>query len=148
MRRLNPFCGQFLLWLAVVNVLMSGCGPRMPSQEPVPAKDKILKFASLCTAYSARQKKKPSSTEDLKAWVKTMNKSELERLGIDDLATAFVSPRDNQPFVVVNSKRSGPGDLMAYEQTGAGGKHYIVTAMGSVLELDEATLQRRLSQAK
>jgi hypothetical protein len=148
MFRRNARFGQVVLWLAVLSPLLSGCGPHLPDQAPVPAKDKILKFASICTAYTASHRKKPSSIEELKAWAKSLKKSELEGYGIDDLATAFVSPRDHQPFVIVNSKRSGPGDVLAYEKTGEGGKHYIVTPMGSVLEVDEATLQQRLTQAK
>jgi hypothetical protein len=140
--------GRLVVGLAALVPVLSGCGPRLPDREPVPARTKILKFASLCTAYTASQKKKPSNIEELKSWAKTLNKSELERFGIDDLGSAFVSPRDNQPYVIVKSNRSGPGDVLAYEKTGEGGKHYIVTPMGSALELDEAELQRRLSLAK
>ena len=43
---------------------------------------------------------------------------------------------------------SGPGDVLAYEKIGEGGKHYIVTPMGAAFELDEAELKRRVPSAK
>ena len=61
---------------------------------------------------------------------------------------SFVSPRDQQPFVFVRSGGSGPGDVLAYEKIGEGGKHYIVTPMGASFELDEAELKRRVPSAK
>jgi hypothetical protein len=140
--------GRLMLGLAVLVAFLSGCNRGLPYREQPPAAARIQKFAALCNSYARQQRKKPSSMGDLKAFAKTLKKSDLEHMGIDDLEAAFVSPRDNQPYVFVKSNRSGPGDVLAYEKTGEGGKHYIVTPMGSVFELDEAELQRRLSLAK
>jgi hypothetical protein len=141
-------CGQLVLGLAVLPVL-SGCGPRFTAREEQPsAEARIQKLASLCNRYGARQRKKPGSIEELKAWTKNLDRTELTRLGIEDPETAFISPRDHQPFVLVKSPGSGPGDVLAYEKVGEGGKHYIVTPMGSAFELDEAELRRRVPSAK
>ncbi len=86
--------------------------------------------------------------EELKAWTKKLNKTELVQMGVDDPETAFVSPRDNQPYVLVKGGGSGPGDVLAYEQTGVGGKHYIVTPMGRAFELDDLELKRRVPSAQ
>ena len=144
----NTVDGRLMPALAVLVAFLGGCNQGLPYREQPPAAARIQKFAALCNNYARQQKKKPSSMEDLKAWAKTLKKSDLERLGIEDLTAAFVSPRDNEPYVFVKSNRSGPGDVLAYEKNGAWGKHYIVTPMGGVFELDEAELQRRLSLAK
>jgi len=105
-------------------------------------------LAGLCSKYAAKNRTKPASIDELKAWVKKLDKTELGRLGIDNPDTALVSPRDNQPYVLVKSAGSGPGDVLAYEKVGEGGKHYIVTPYGSAFELDEAELKRRVPSAQ
>jgi hypothetical protein len=128
--------------------LVSGCSGHLEPQVPPLAQARIRKLAALCSKYTVKQKKKPASIDDLKAWVKKLSPTEQGELGIDDPETAFISPRDSQPFVLVRSGGSGPGDVLAYEKIGEGGKHYIVTPMGAGFELDEVELKRRVPSAK
>jgi hypothetical protein len=137
-----------LLGPVFVIALAGGCGPTVPYREQPSAEARIQKLAALCSTYALRQKKKPSSIEDLRDWAKRLDKTELARLGLEDPENAFISPRDNQPYVLVKSPGSGPGDVLAYEKMGAGGKHYIVTPMGSAFELDDTELKRRVPSAK
>jgi hypothetical protein len=136
------------LGLVALFPLVNGCGPTVPYREQPSAEARIQKLAGLSSTYAVRLKKKPGSIDDLKAWVSKLDKTELGRLGIDDPEAAFVSPRDNLPYVLVKAGGSGPGDVLAYEKIGAGGKHYIVTPMGRAFELDEAELRRRVPSAK
>jgi hypothetical protein len=148
MRRRKVTYGQMVLGLAALFAFVNGCGPTVPYREQPSAEARIQKLASLSSAYAVQQKKKPASIDELKAWAKKLDKTELARLGIEDPESAFVSPRDNEPYVLVKSAGSGPGDVLAYEKTGAGGKHYVVTPMGSAFELDKAELKRRVPSAK
>ena len=148
MNRRKVMCCQAVLGLAAILPLANGCGPSTGYKEQPSAAARIQRLASLCSKYAIRQRKRPTSIEDLKAWAKNLDKTELTQIGLEDPNTAFVSPRDNQPYVVVRSPGTGPGDVLAYEKTGEGGKHYIVTPMGSAFELDEAELKRRVPSAK
>ena len=123
-----------------------GCSKPLEVQEAPLIHTRIRNLASLCGTYAARHKKRPANIEELKAWVKKMSQAERSELRIEDPDNAFVSPRDNQPFVLV--KPASPRDIMAYEKTGEGGKHYVVTATGGVIELDDAELKRRIPGAK
>src|SRR5437763_1274492 len=78
--------------------LVSGCNRPLEVQEPPLTQARIRKLAPLCRKYMIKQKKKPGSIEELKAWVKKLSPTEQSELAIDDPETAFVSPRDNQPF--------------------------------------------------
>ena len=138
---------QAILGLVVFS-LAHGCSRPLEPQVPPLAQARIRKLAALCSRYAVKQKKKPASIEELKAWVKKMSPTEMGELGLEDPETAFISPRDNQPFILVKSGGSGPGDVLAYEKIGEGGKHYIVTPMGAGFELDEAELKRRVPSAK
>jgi hypothetical protein len=130
----------------VAMALALGCSKPLELHEPPVIHTRIRNLASLCSQYSVKHKKRPASIEELKAWVKKMSPSERNELRIEDPETAFVSPRDNQPFVLVRA--TTPRDIIAYEKVGEGGKHYIVTATGGAIELDDAELKRRVPSAK
>jgi hypothetical protein len=147
MRLRNLFRGKVILGLVTIT-LSDGCSRTLELHEPPLAQARIGKLAGLCSKYVVKQKKKPASVEELKAWVKKLSKSEVDELRIEDPEIAFISPRDNQLFVLVRSGGSGPGDVLAYERIGEGGKHYIVTAMGASFELEHAELQRRVPSAQ
>ena len=82
----------------------------------------------------------------MKAWLKKLSPTERHELRVEDPESALTSPRDNQPFVLI--KTATPRDILAYEKIGEGGKHYVVTATGGVIQLEEAELKRRVSGAK
>ena len=140
--------GQAVLGLVALLPFVNGCGPSVPYREQPSAEGRIQKLAGLCSKYALKTGKKPTSIDDLKSWAKRLSKAELDQLGIPDPETAFVSPRDNQPYVLVKSAGSTPADILAYEQVGEGGKHYVVNPMGNAFELDDAGLKRRLSSAR
>jgi hypothetical protein len=137
-----------LLELAALLALVNGCGPTVPYREQPAAEARIQKLAGLCSTYAVRNKKSPASIEELKAWVKKLNRTEFARLGIEDPDTAFVSPRDHQPYVLVRSSGSVRTTVLAYETIGEGGKRYIVTPLGQAFELNEAELKRRVPNAR
>jgi hypothetical protein len=64
----------------------------------------------------------------------------LKQFGDPD--TLLRSPRDGQPYVInwkvdIHNIQSLPPPVVAYEQKGAGGKHYVLTVMGIMPTSDE-----------
>jgi hypothetical protein len=141
-------CQSLGFGLGLLIPFVIGCGPNLPDRVQPSAEARIAKLASICSKYATKQRKKPASIDELKSWAKQLSKPELEQLGLEDPDTAFVSPRDNQPYVLVKTPGAGPGDVIAYERTGQGGMHYIVTPYGRAFELDDAELKRRVPSAK
>jgi hypothetical protein len=138
--------GRRALTLAALIALVNGCSKELEVHEAPVVHTRIRNLASLCGKYAIRHSKRPASIEELKAWAKKLSPSERNELRIEDPETAFVSPRDHQPFVLVRA--TTPRDILAYEKIGEGGKHYVVTAVGSTFELDEAELKQRIPSAK
>ena len=148
MRWRRLVAAQMLLGI-IASALLAGCERKLERHEPPLAQSRIRKLAAICSKFTVKQKRKPASMEEVKAWVKKLSPTELSELGgIEDADVAFVSPRDHELYVLVKSGGSGPGDVLAYEKIGEEGKHYIVTPMGASFELEKAELQRRVPSAK
>jgi hypothetical protein len=67
----------------------------------------------------------------------------------DQIDEAFVSQRDNQPFVVLYGIAPGTlgakdGPVVAYEKTGVRGKKLVVDVSTNVSHVDEERLQEML----
>jgi hypothetical protein len=73
--------------------------------------------------------------------------------GAPDLNALFVSPRDNQPYVVrydLDRSQLMPGPTMpiiAYEQTGVNGNRYVADMVGGVREVDETKFRELVPDA-
>src|SRR3712207_7822251 len=53
------------------------------------------------------------------------------RLEVEDVDRVLVSPRDDEPFVLVHLP-VGMGPVLAYEKTGVGGKRLVLSSQGTV----------------
>jgi hypothetical protein len=99
----------------------------------------------------AHQGRGPRDAQELKTWAKGLKKDKLAAQGVEDLDKAFTSPRDNQPYVLVDPKagRSGQGGrppmLLVYEKTGVEGKRMGANGMGYAFEMNEERLKQMLS---
>jgi hypothetical protein len=132
-----------LLVLAVLAIFFVGCsgGPR--KDDLAPEEKHVLKVASLYNDFRAgHQGKAPRDAQELKDWAKNLKKEELTNRGIEDLDKVFVSPRDNQPYVLVKPEapmgpRGTPPMVWVYEKTGVDGKRMAAGAMGNAFEMDE-----------
>jgi hypothetical protein len=110
-----------------------------------------MQMASLVGAYkSAHKGQVPSSTEALKTWAQGLPKGELEKMNITNLDDVLVSPRDKEPYQIAPAPKGmramGPPRIVAYEKTGVRGKHKVASGMGTVDELDTATLNSLLEK--
>ena len=99
--------GKALLGTVALVLLVSGCGQKIEPQPISPGEARIRKFGMLYHEYSAVVHKKPANLEELKAWAKKLSKTRLTEMEIQDIEEVFVSPRDQQPFVMVRGGPSG-----------------------------------------
>ena len=86
----------------------------------------------------------PANEEDLKSYIMEQGLEHFADFGITTIEDLFISPRDGQPYVVVYGGRELP-EVLAYEQTGTETGRWIVSSMVVVSEVDEATLNRMVS---
>jgi hypothetical protein len=100
-------------------------------------------IAVLYRGYGAAYGKPPPNMQALKAWAEKLDKQKRAQFEIDNVETLFLSERDGQPFVLVLLP-TGLGPVLAHETTGAHGKRFVVSSVGSVEELDEARFQQAM----
>src|SRR5581483_2539396 len=126
-------------------------GPTVTNIEP--DKQHILRVASIYNSYkSDHSGRPPKDIQELKTWAKGLKPEKLRALGIEDVETALVSPRDKQPYVLIKPEAamSGGGHggpppaivVCVYEKDGVNGKRLTAGLSGNASELDEATLKR------
>jgi hypothetical protein len=127
-----------------------GCQRGPTKTDLAPEEKHILKVVSLYTDFRAKNARAPSSLDELKAFAKKMSQQDLAARGIDDLDQAFISPRDQQPYVLVKPvaqtmMKGGPPNMqmvLLYEKTGVDGKRMVASGMGGgAFEWDEAKLK-------
>src|SRR5262249_30874784 len=150
---LRPF--RQLLPLALAVAVLAGC-QRGPTKTDLSTEEKhILRIASLYSEFrSAHQGRSPRDAKELKEWAKTLPKDALTSRGIENLDDAFVSPRDNEPYVLIKPeatrlKRGGPPAMVwVYEKTGLEGKRMAVGGMGAAFEMDEEQFKSFVTAAR
>jgi hypothetical protein len=135
-----------VLLLGLTMLSLAGCGAptEVPQEEPVVHLKALAVFYGRYVASHRGQS--PPSEAEFKKYVQSLSKTELEALGVTDVESLFVSPRDGQPYhVQYNIPLPPPGPdgapVVAYEQTGEGGERYVATSLGDVQLMDEAKFQ-------
>src|SRR5262245_10213429 len=122
-----------LLCLAV------GCGG--PQPKPLsPEEVHLQKFGRLYFEHRMSTGKPPANVQELKAWAKKQGKDKLDKMEIDDVEQAFVSPRDHEPYVLVQLPM-GMGPVLAHEKSGAGGRRLVLNSQGNVMDVNETQFQ-------
>src|SRR5947209_3813262 len=120
------------LVLAALGVAAGGCGPKVAGLEREPeGREEMRRLVSLYSAYRTANNSPPANADQLRAWAKKQSAAKLTEMQIDDPDKAFISPRDNKPFVVLPMNASaarGPMIVIAYEKEGVNGKRYIAIA--------------------
>jgi len=124
---------------------LAGC--RQPTtQQP----EGFKHFKAIAVAYGKFQGSHGGSTpknlDEFKAFVEKSQAGMLTRFGLENAGELFVSPRDREPLVFdfSNSGNSVTNQIVAYEQTGVGGKRVVVSTLGSVELLDEEQFRQRV----
>ena len=105
-------------------------------------------LATMYLDFAAAKGSGPTNEQEFRKHLRTVEKMVLEMNGVNPAAIdeTFVSPRDNQPFVIVYgvgiSGISGTkAPLVAYEKTGVNGKRLVAFANTKLDHVDESQLQ-------
>src|SRR5262245_58234824 len=138
-------------WLLLLTLSVApGCGSDELSS---PTAVRLRGLAALyldCTV--ARNGKGPASEAEFKKHLRGLPDHVLSSNGVDAKAidSAFVSPRDEEPFVVrygisITRISGTSAPVVAHEKTGRNGKRLVALANGKVEHVDDARLQELMS---
>jgi hypothetical protein len=123
---------------ATLLALLLGCGgePASPRGAVLSPLKALLSLYSQATTQSGHR---PANEAEFKEFV-AQNGGELLKAYKTDAEKAFISPRDNQPFVVVYGQRPAgmAAGVVAYEQTGVDGIRQVGFELGYIEEVDDA----------
>ena len=134
------------LALATLGLATLGCGAK---QTPQPPTETNLKAIYVLYGWYTGQHRGKSPPDDaaFKKFIKSLDGEQLKSLTASDPETLFVSPRDNQPYVVhyktdigipgVGTPGVAGGGWLAHETTGVNGKKYILLPTGIIEEVNE-----------
>jgi hypothetical protein len=129
---------------ALVFAFTLGCTKAPKTRDLSPEELHLQKFSKLYYRFKEDQTRPPADVQTLKTWAKKkLKKNDLADLGIDDLDQAVTSPRDHQPYEIVNLPM-GMGPLLAYEKNGVDGKRLCLNGGGSIMEVNEDTFKELL----
>ncbi|MDY3555074.1 hypothetical protein R5W24_004209 [Gemmata sp. JC717] len=123
-----------ILWLACCAlVAAAGCGsePRPVAPRNASVNDKLVAVSKGFSEATAGLGHPPKTDAELRPY--------LERFGPPD--EVLRSPNDDQPMVV-NFRAVAPGDVVACERAGAGGRRAAVNVRGEVSTISEADFAR------
>jgi len=128
------------LALAVV-----GCGNKPVEQPPTEANLKTIYV--LFGQYTGQNRgQSPPDEAAFKKFIQGLDAEQLKSLTDLDVASLFISPRDNQPYVIhyqaemgipgVGAAGEPGGGWLAHEATGVAGKKYLLYSTGIMEEVD------------
>lgn len=130
--------------------LLSGCGQTAVEGTP-PDELNLKNLSILYGQYRGRNGKPPANLEQFKKFLETTKTDPSAMIKVEgDIDKFLISPRDNQPYVIlwnVNA-RTGVPDPVAYEQTGASGTRMVGLGTGSVEFADEERFKQLVPNAK
>jgi hypothetical protein len=134
------------LFSLVVSWLAPGCGKAPPSK---PKHDVDIRgLWHVYVEYMTKNQKPQGAknSEELREWAtNNMTKERLELMAVYDLEAAFISPRDNLPYVVlpINKKRED-GGIIIHEAKGVDGKRFVAFGKSMVQEMTEEEFRNAL----
>jgi hypothetical protein len=118
--------------------------PAVAYTEPE-AKVRLTKVLSLYKLYVDKHKKGPPNEQALRELGQKLSPQERDEYLIgDDLDSIFISPRDNQKYVIQYNLRLDPGGqtrAVAWEATAQDGMRFVALSMGYVEEYDDETFK-------
>jgi hypothetical protein len=129
--------------------LLAGCGKDDALSSPTAARLKGL--STMYLDYIVAKGGPPTSEAELKKHMRTIDQIQLSLAGFErsKIDEAFISQRDNEPFVVVYNVAAGTlgakdGPVVAYEKTGVGGKKLVADVSTNLFHVNDARLQEML----
>lgn len=150
----TPFANRYVVGLLCLSMLafLGGCGGGGSKPQPK-AEAHLQALAVFYGRYLSQNRGRPAADEKaFKQFLAKFNPSEFTSFGLSSSDEMFASPRDHQPYVVRYNVPIGPPgpqgpSVVAYEQTGVGGKRYVAFGLGGVEEVDEARFRQLVPDA-
>jgi hypothetical protein len=142
-----------LCWVVLGLIVTPGCGS---DEVNSPTAVKLRGLANLYLDYAvARNGQGPAGEQAFRKHIRGMPDFVVKNNGLDpdSLDSAFVSQRDQEPFVVrygtrITDLRGDSRQVIAHEKSGKNGKRLVVYASTRVDLVDEARLQELTSASK
>jgi hypothetical protein len=140
--------GASAQWWGLFACLMlfaGGCGSGATTGNGAPDDSRIKPLTTLFTSYMNRNGGRPPANEaEFKKYVAERGAALLDSIGVsqDEL---FISPRDNEPHVVLYGNEAVKllsRGVVVYERTGVGGRRLVGYRAGYVNEIDDAEFQK------
>ncbi len=129
-----------------LSLLIAGCRSKTEAGGEPEAKVRLARLLRLYRAYADKHGKGPPTDAALREFGGKLSSKDRDELLIgDDLDSIFVSPRDNQKYIIRHDlKISGGGETraVAWEAEGQAGKRFVALSMGYVEEYDEETFKQ------
>jgi hypothetical protein len=135
--------------VAVLAGLLAGCGQKTHVHEFSDQEKHMKRVATLYSGFKGAKGATPQNTEELKAWIKSLKKEELDSRGVTDADKALVSPRDGKEVAIVPTPKNakmGMSKIIAYEREGVGGKHWALGSQGHLTEVTDEELDQLLTE--
>lgn len=160
MKRTNRVAVTRKLTTLLTLAVLLGCGGGTPPPSPPTQQTTISTLGRLYGEYAARHDGiGPADEAAFRSFLESLPQPQRKSSGLEDLATALVSPRDGAAYVIlygIEPRQSSPADgqpnvpaaagksglrgqpIVIHEQTGENGARLVATAFGSTGELSEA----------
>jgi len=127
--------------LAVLLLFLSaaGCGSASSRSARQLESSHLRALVNLYNYAASKLGHRPANEVEFKSFIAANGGPMLESLKITNADELFVSERDGKPFVVMYGEpaKGANKDLVAYEQSGIGGKRLVGYSIGAVVEADE-----------
>ena len=128
-----------------------GCSSQKNVADEKPNDSHIKPITSLYTGYMNRHADRPPASEaEFKQFIAEGGDAVLKAAGVSTLEELFVSPRDNQPYVILygnDAARLISRGIVVYERNGNGGRRLVGYRMGFVNEVDDAEFRKLVPQS-
>jgi hypothetical protein len=141
----SKFALNLYSWGSVIAfVAISGCNSTAPPKVTQTVESNLKAIHVFFGQYSAQHQGRPPANEQaFRGFLKSLPAERLESMAVSNMDSLFVSPRDNQPIVVLyNQPASMPGvgttKLLAHETTGVNGQRFVLLTTGEIQEVDQA----------
>jgi hypothetical protein len=136
--------GGGLVLLVVLCYLLFG--PSYRGSPPKNAAEQNLqKFGRLYSQYRNKFHKVPASNDALRQWARGVPHDELRKWGIEDVDKVCISPRDNQPYEIVQPPTGATGirrgAMVAHERSGSGGTRCVLLYTNEVVSLGQGDFE-------
>lgn len=141
-----------LLTVLVCLLLVVGCSRGLSPS--VTESSGLKPLAVFYGRYQSQHRGKPPEKEsEFRKFLDALPASELLSFNVKSIDEILVSPRDHQPYTILYGFPKGPPEgpggvpIIAYEQTGVGGRRLVASSLGGVEEVDEARFQKLVPSA-